>query len=428
LAAGPITLFDKSFLQQLSLDESVWFDHFFITNICPIFYIETLADLEKNYKEGRNAENEVKKIASKFPEMHGTPNTFHITLCAKELLSGSFVPMTGQILFSSGKRVGINSELSDVFNYSEEVEAFLRWQKEQFSEVERLFAKRWRANLNKLNIIEVKEKLIKLGINGSGCRSLEEAKAKADDIIKNSNKTNLFHCALMFLNIPREDFNGIYERWKILNYPPLDRHAPYTTYLLTIEIFFYIALDGNLIPSQSSTRQDISYLFYLPFCAQFVSSDRLHSRCANLFLRHDQKFTWGPDLKADLALLNSYYLDLHRGQKLFISDFARYPPLCGDFYISKIWDSFFPNWRLNVLKTEDLTPIQPREDYNKIVEYKEKALIADPVIGPNSEVKGNILVRRIKKEKGSWYQLPSHCNTIEEVTDVYRKYKVEIDN
>ena len=49
---GPIALFDKSFLQSLSLDESVWFDHFFFVNVCPIFYGETLADLDKTVREG----------------------------------------------------------------------------------------------------------------------------------------------------------------------------------------------------------------------------------------------------------------------------------------------------------------------------------------------------------------------------------------
>ena len=45
---GPITLFDKSFLQSLKIDESVWFDHFFLTNVCPLFYGETLGGLGEN--------------------------------------------------------------------------------------------------------------------------------------------------------------------------------------------------------------------------------------------------------------------------------------------------------------------------------------------------------------------------------------------
>ena len=44
---GPIALFDKSFLQSLSLDEAVWFDAFYMPVICPIFFVESLADLAK---------------------------------------------------------------------------------------------------------------------------------------------------------------------------------------------------------------------------------------------------------------------------------------------------------------------------------------------------------------------------------------------
>ena len=44
---GPSAVFDKSFLQNLSLDESVWFDHYFLPIITPLFFVETLGDLEK---------------------------------------------------------------------------------------------------------------------------------------------------------------------------------------------------------------------------------------------------------------------------------------------------------------------------------------------------------------------------------------------
>ena len=40
---GPITIFDKSALQALNMDEAVWFDAFFLANVVPLFYVETLA-------------------------------------------------------------------------------------------------------------------------------------------------------------------------------------------------------------------------------------------------------------------------------------------------------------------------------------------------------------------------------------------------
>ena len=47
---GPILIFDKSFLQSLNVDEAVWLDNFFLTVITPLFFVETLADLERFLK------------------------------------------------------------------------------------------------------------------------------------------------------------------------------------------------------------------------------------------------------------------------------------------------------------------------------------------------------------------------------------------
>ena len=51
----------------------------------------------------------------------------------------------------------------------------------------------------------------------------------------------------------------------------------------------------------------MAYLFYLPFCVVFVSSDKLHRKCAPLLLRDNQEFVWGPDLKAGLNEINEHY-------------------------------------------------------------------------------------------------------------------------
>ena len=80
---GPTILFDKSVLQALSINESVWFDHFFIPIISPLFFVETLADLEKAVSSGRTPESEVGLIAVKTPEMSGSPSVFHFNTCAK---------------------------------------------------------------------------------------------------------------------------------------------------------------------------------------------------------------------------------------------------------------------------------------------------------------------------------------------------------
>src|SRR6266446_7633039 len=87
--AGPILLFDKSALQSLSTDESVWLDTFYFPCITPLFFIETLADLEKEIKKGRTAEEVVGNLAEKTP-LGGGINVHHHTLSVNELLANGF--------------------------------------------------------------------------------------------------------------------------------------------------------------------------------------------------------------------------------------------------------------------------------------------------------------------------------------------------
>src|SRR5271166_104277 len=47
MSQGPSLIFDKSALESLNLDEAVFLDNFYRSNITPLFFIECLADLEK---------------------------------------------------------------------------------------------------------------------------------------------------------------------------------------------------------------------------------------------------------------------------------------------------------------------------------------------------------------------------------------------
>ena len=53
MSTGPITIFDKSALQSLSLDEAALFGQFYRAVITPLFFVEALADLERRSLRGR---------------------------------------------------------------------------------------------------------------------------------------------------------------------------------------------------------------------------------------------------------------------------------------------------------------------------------------------------------------------------------------
>src|SRR5581483_8034345 len=101
MVMGPITIFDKSALQALSMDEAVWFDAFFLANVVPLFYVETLADLEKEMAAGKAPEDVVGMLAEKTPS-GAYPNVPHRVAVLREL-AGTNVPMTGQVLIGSGE-------------------------------------------------------------------------------------------------------------------------------------------------------------------------------------------------------------------------------------------------------------------------------------------------------------------------------------
>lgn len=415
---GPITLFDKSFLQSISVDESVWFDQYFLANVCPVFYVETLADLDKSVREGRTPDQEVRIIASKFPQMHGSPNTHHAELCLGNLM-GHPVPMDGRIPLAGGRPVKAGERAGVVFEISPEAEAFSRWQREEFLDVERLFARKWRESLAALDLNEMASKFRAIGIDGKNCKSLKHAYEIAFSVAAGSDKPfDRMGLAIMFLGIPRQWHRQILERWSIAGYPPLVKYSPYVAHVLTVEIFFQLALAANLISTdRPSNRLDIAYLHYLPFSMIFVSSDRLHKRCASLFLRPDQEFVWGEDLKIDLRKINAHFsLFPEEVKAKGVIGFADRPPAEGDFLVARIWDNHFPGWRRTSDKFEASAPLGDEGDLVEELRNFVKAPTSNP-----SEVDFDLhnpdslsVQRFVMKRKGSWWQLPMDLKVSED--------------
>jgi len=74
---GPSLLFDKSFLQSLSVDEAAMLDQLYQCIITPIFYVETLADIAKAPDDRRPPEKVVGGLAERTPVCHSAVNADH---------------------------------------------------------------------------------------------------------------------------------------------------------------------------------------------------------------------------------------------------------------------------------------------------------------------------------------------------------------
>jgi hypothetical protein len=404
---GPIVLFDKSFLQSLSLNEAVLFDQFFLSNICPMFFVETLADLNKAVRAGRTPEEEVGIIADKTPEVHCYPNQFHLGLSIGDFM-GCQVPMTGQIPIRGGRPIR-NGSLSGIsFEEPAESRALRRWQDRRFMEVERDFARLWRGMLTLLDVESVARGLREFGLRTGRCKSLEDAKKIADAIVMSRDKPNeRIKLAFWFLGIPRDVQEDIIVRWTLEGYPPLIEFAPYASFLLSVQIFFHVALTVHLVSKKPSSMVDIAYLFYLPFCMIFISSDRLHERCTPLFLRPDQEFISGKDLKGDLNRIEKYFDELPDVEKeKGLNTFAATPPAERDFLVTRIWDRHLPKWR-TAMKPHEPNPEKDRglvEHMTKLAKAQE--LKPEEVDFDLQEPDFVIVKRKTTKRRGKWWQLP----------------------
>ena len=411
---GPIALFDKSFLQSLNIDESVWFDNFFLPNISPLFYIETLADLDKEVKRGRTPEQVVGDIAAKTPEMGGAPNVHHMDLIISNLL-GFRITMDGRPVVAGGKPVNSRGKVGVNFEVSSEAKAYSRWQDGEYLEIEREFAKSWREYLKSINFDNSPAYAKKIGIDISICKNMDDAFKAATEIVSSNRKPyDLMKFVLTTLAIPRQYHQKIIERYQISGLRSLNEFAPYVAHVVKVEIFFHICVSRGFISSKRpSNKIDIAYLYYLPFCSVFISGDKLHRSSAPYFMKESQEFVWGPDLKSDLKSLNEFYSKLPDEVKnKGIFSFAKEPPTEGSFLTTALWDKALPGWRSRQAIS---TPLPPKANDGILEEFKEfteAPEIKNPENIPDSEsIDAMSMQRAIRKKKGTWYQLPKDLET-----------------
>ena len=409
---GPIALFDKSFIQSLSLDEAVFFDHFFLPVICPLFYVETLADLEKVVREGRTPEQEVGIIADKVPEMSGHPCAYHIDLGAASLF-GANIPLDGRIPTAGGRPVKFDGKSGFVHEESAAAQAFRRWQEREFLVVERQFARTWRTTLNNVDLARIATGIRAMGITPGTCRSLEDAKAIVDRFLERDGTAAVdqLNLALGLFEIPPEYDLHLFGRWATRDRTSLRRFAPYAAHVVAVELFFRIALGAALIGTADvNNRTDIGYLFYTPFCHVFVSSDNLHRRCAPHFLRTDQSFVWGHDLKADLnRLMNTYAGRPEEEKEQGLMRLAPTPPSNDhEGVVVQLWDRHFGSWRQRA--TGAPKPRNPKEDAELVAHINllssapsisRAEMDFDPADADFVQIQ-----RRVTKRRGAWWQLP----------------------
>jgi len=402
---GPSLIFDKSSLESLNLDEAALLDNFYMSTITPLFFVECLADLEKNISSNSTPEQLVGSLADRTPESQSYPNVHHMTVLKGELL-GQFDLKTvlGRVAMAGGTPVQLGDQKGILFQHAPEYEALERWTARQFLEVERNIAKKWRRDLTRVDFeAMVKAVMAELG-HWRKPRTLEDAKQMADTIIDNMDPEWLLRFGLDLLGIP-EAVDWVVNDWITRRRPPLRERVPYFVFLLTINLFFCLVLRKQLLRKvKASHHVDLAYLYYLPFCSVFTSKDNFHAQIAPIFLGPNQSFVNGRDLKEDLKKLDAYYSGM--GEKVLktgLINFAACPPEDTAFLTTQLWDRYLPRWRS--IKAEPKRKHDPESEKRTIEELNQ--LSESPDLRSHDEhdidkVDYVMVKRSVRARKGKW--------------------------
>jgi len=406
---GPIALFDKSFLESLNPDEAVWFDHFFLANVCPMFYVETLNDLAKEGSPRGTPEDLVGRIANKFPDFSGSPNVHHTTMCAANLL-GEEVSLRGQVILPRGCDAKVSDRQMAILPVSPEAKAFLRWAEGNYEQDERQAATLWRNCTVGYDTSEVIIALNKLKVyDDNPCSTLADVRLASDEVMARLTPEQQIYLAMQLMGVNPAHGLRILLRFKSVSEPPLSTFAPYVDFVMRVELFFHLAVHKSRM--SAAQRMDLCYLYYLPFCHFFVSGDWVHKQCAPLFLRENQDFVAADDLKAALQALNVHYSALPECERnKSIHEIAPLPPKDGNNLITKLWDRHLLRWRtprVVDVSRQELTHLTSFW-LEKIAQLQEIADTTggDPIPTPVEGLDALVQRRVARKRKGSWWRVP----------------------
>lgn len=400
-------VFDKSFLQALNMDEAVMFDMIFMSNITPLLFIETLADLKKEMRDGRTAEQVVGNLADKTPEYKAYTNASHLTLCEGEL-RGFDVPMDGRTHIPYGKPFRNGNKRGVSFGIAPEMHAFQRWQNHEFLEIEHSIAADWRVMLKDLPSGAMK--LASRAGEKLKLKDLASARVSAEQMMRDAQPTLLLRSAMELVGLGPTRQALVAQRWNQQGRPPLERFAPYCWHVLMVQFAFELAASaGKVAADRPTNRIDLAYFNYTPFCDVFISGDRLHRQLAPIFLRDSQRFVWAHDLKADLARIAEHYAGHPDLETQGIVRVFRHSDLEIGSLCAQLLDDLRPGWR----DRQARPPVQKGLAANQRLLRKLRTMTAaaersppDRSVASEADLDTVMFKRMISVQRGRWQILP----------------------
>lgn len=346
---GPFLLVDKSFIRSLSATEARALHKHFSIVICPVLLEEMISDFDdKKLSEDK----QLKQVLETVGKANGiSVFTLHDarTMIQADLHMGD-VPLGPQIpRFSPREVVGGDGSKGVIIDPTFEDQLLANWSQGNFSELDKSVAGKLKRDLRAYDLPASQQRMRERFPRSEPFQSLEKLAEHADQV------TPIWHDQWEFIEIistfallDENQRKAVRIRWEGLGKPSLRDFAPYANYCYRVlEIYFIGVTDGLIKTSiKDKTFIDALYFLYLPFVHEFVSADKFHRDHSHLFLRKDQHFTWGNDLKSDLANIASFHKNMSNEERTYFErEFGSYPPPMMDSCSRSIWERHCPPWQ-----------------------------------------------------------------------------------
>lgn len=368
---GPIILLDKSALQMLNTEETLFlYKHYYVV-IAPIIILEILADLKKIDPTGALSQADVIRLARRLHPSDSKINLHFHDLCIGDLL-GYAAEMTERPIIDAGTPFTAADGTQGIhFEEQPERKIIRDWQDGNFNQMEEDFSREWREAIEAINLEQpsneyrrlIKERLGKLPpVKNLNALKLHILSALRDPKYTKSHLQTF----ISQLQISDEISKRIFERWEQMGQPLFEKFAPYAFYCYSIRMLFDTGMAFNLIGTRKTNVIDLQYLFYLPFCMVFTSNDNLHKNLTTPLLNEKQTFVDAGELKKDLARISARWNALTQGEKKAdAKEYGCYPPPKPTSITHQLWVKYMKPWKPGSGNLAiDMTP----EEHKRVVD------------------------------------------------------------
>ena len=330
---------DKSVVYGLNNSEIDSLDRYFFLIVPPILTSEILADLTKEAEDPKA----INRIAGHSYRISGNRGlTPHYRLLLGNSLEGREIPMEGKYLPLGENLVRSGSgSIGTIIETKLEDEMIARWERKDFTEKEKAWAKKWRWKKDgspnpKMYLNKIKE----AGLSFIPPETDEELVEIVDSLLEERRfQARLFYLLFREHGGDEEAQKQLIKRWFKAGRPMFKDFAPYAFFCMRVNILWALGLTNpKLFKPDKNDKKDREYCYYLPHCEIFASKDHKHKRLVPFLLKPNQRFVDGDELKKDLRKLAEEWEELSREEKIRIRSERGNAPLEDEnSLVFKLW-------------------------------------------------------------------------------------------